>query len=90
MPPVKALAEPLTVTTIKLYTDIAESFLPTPEKCHYLFNLRDVSKVFQDPALASQTSGFGGLPSHPHARLAVTVSTAAAIAIVAADTPCTV
>jgi len=39
------LAQPLMVTTIALYQSVIEAFLPTPEKFHYLFNLRDVSKV---------------------------------------------
>ncbi|CAK0888334.1 unnamed protein product [Prorocentrum cordatum] len=49
---IKSLAEPLTLTTIALYGAVMEGFLPTPEKCHYLFNLRDISKVFQGLYLA--------------------------------------
>ena len=34
-------------STIEIYQRIAEELRPTPAKFHYLFNLRDVSKVFQ-------------------------------------------
>ncbi|KAF0719522.1 Aste57867_966 [Aphanomyces stellatus] len=32
--------------TITLYGEVTEALRPTPSKCHYLFNLRDVVKVF--------------------------------------------
>ncbi|OQR91757.1 dynein heavy chain, partial [Thraustotheca clavata] len=32
--------------TIRLYVNVCENLRPTPSKCHYLFNLRDVVKVF--------------------------------------------
>jgi len=44
---VKNLAEPLATATINLFNIIQEQFLPTPAKSHYVFNMRDVSKVFQ-------------------------------------------
>jgi dynein heavy chain len=37
----------LVESTIEIYNRIAEELRPTPAKFHYLFNLRDVSKVFQ-------------------------------------------
>jgi dynein heavy chain len=40
-------AEPLIKASVDLYTQTIEDFLPTPSKCHYTFNLRDLSKVVQ-------------------------------------------
>ncbi|KAM9717113.1 dynein axonemal heavy chain 2 [Menidia menidia] len=44
---VKPIAKTLTQGTLELYYAVTASFLPTPAKIHYLFNLRDISKVFQ-------------------------------------------
>jgi dynein heavy chain len=44
---VKPLSEPITLATIALYQRVTEIFLPTPTQQHYVFNLRDISKVFQ-------------------------------------------
>ncbi len=41
------LAEPLAVATNNLFQIVMENFLPTPAKPHYIFNMRDMSKVFQ-------------------------------------------
>ncbi|XP_074657783.1 dynein axonemal heavy chain 2-like [Tubulanus polymorphus] len=44
---VKPIADTVTQATIEMYDAIVQRFLPTPAKIHYLFNLRDISKVFQ-------------------------------------------
>ena len=45
---VKNLASVVTDATIELYGEVLNKFLPTPAKIHYLFNLRDISRVFQN------------------------------------------
>ncbi|KAJ3206517.1 Dynein heavy chain 2, axonemal [Entophlyctis luteolus] len=44
---VKPLCDIITQATIEIYHAVLAQFLPTPAKIHYLFNLRDISKVFQ-------------------------------------------
>jgi dynein heavy chain len=44
---VKNLAEMMAQSTINLFSIISEKFLPIPAKSHYVFNMRDISKVFQ-------------------------------------------
>lgn len=44
---VKIVGREITETTIDLYNKVIAKMLPTPTKIHYLFNLRDISKVFQ-------------------------------------------
>ncbi len=43
----KSLPDALTSATIEMYESIVQKFLPTPTKIYYLFNLRDISKIFQ-------------------------------------------
>jgi dynein heavy chain len=40
-------AEPIVKGSVDLYARTIVDFLPTPAKCHYTFNLRDLSKVVQ-------------------------------------------
>ena len=42
---VKPIGNIITQATIEMYSAIQDKFLPTPAKIHYLFNLRDISKV---------------------------------------------
>jgi dynein heavy chain len=44
---IKNLAPDLAVASINLFNIIQAQFLPTPAKSHYVFNMRDISKVFQ-------------------------------------------
>ena len=41
--------------TLALYKSVLSSFLPTPTKCHYMFNLRDFAKVIQGIRLIPNT-----------------------------------
>lgn len=38
-------AESVIRTQVDIYLTTINEFLPTPSKCHYTFNLRDMSKV---------------------------------------------
>uniref|UniRef100_A0A8C8XZF1 Dynein axonemal heavy chain 2 n=1 Tax=Panthera leo TaxID=9689 RepID=A0A8C8XZF1_PANLE len=44
---VKPIGNVVTEATLDMYNTVVQRFLPTPAKIHYLFNLRDISKVFQ-------------------------------------------
>lgn len=44
---VRSLSETVTVATIDVYYSVSAKMLPTPSKTHYLFNLRDISRVYQ-------------------------------------------
>ncbi|XP_037663926.1 dynein heavy chain 2, axonemal isoform X2 [Choloepus didactylus] len=44
---VKPIGNVVTAATLDVYNTVVQRFLPTPAKIHYLFNLRDISKVFQ-------------------------------------------
>ncbi|KAL3914241.1 MAG: hypothetical protein SGPRY_007692 [Prymnesium sp.] len=37
----------MTAATIELYNKLSADLLPTPDKPHYTFNMRDISRVFQ-------------------------------------------
>lgn len=43
----RIFAEPVIRASVDLYQKTINEFLPTPAKCHYTFNLRDLSKVVQ-------------------------------------------
>ncbi|XP_060146271.1 dynein axonemal heavy chain 2 isoform X6 [Globicephala melas] len=51
---VKPTGDVVTKATLDVYNTVVQRFLPTPAKIHYLFNLRDISKVFQGMLRASK------------------------------------
>jgi len=52
------LGDNIVLSTIEVYNAIRTSkeLLPTPAKSHYIYNLRDISKVFQGISKASYKS----------------------------------
>ena len=44
---IHVLTDSVVTASIDIYNEICEAMRPTPTRAHYLFNLRDVSKVFQ-------------------------------------------
>ncbi|ORC83399.1 dynein heavy chain [Trypanosoma theileri] len=49
----RGMATALVSATIELYETLVDNLKPSPEKSHYTFNLRDVSKVFQGIDMAN-------------------------------------
>ena len=46
-PEVKDMADKLVNAAISVYQFMVVTFLPTPSKAHYVFNMRDLSKCVQ-------------------------------------------
>jgi len=44
---IKPVGEMMTAATYELYQKVCAELLPTPDKPHYVFNLRDISRVFE-------------------------------------------
>eukprot|EP01035_Chromulina_nebulosa_P017108 gene17108-22622_t len=53
---IKQLSSGITIATLSVYKAVCIEFLATPEKFHYLFNLRDVAKVIQGILMGSRKS----------------------------------
>lgn len=51
---IKSLDETLALATINIFNQCCSDFLPTPKKTHYIYNMRDISKVFQGLYLADR------------------------------------
>ncbi|XP_050561707.1 dynein axonemal heavy chain 2 [Spodoptera frugiperda] len=43
----KSVGKTVLIATIDMFNNVVAKLLPTPSKMHYLFNLRDISKIFQ-------------------------------------------
>lgn len=41
------LGKPIVEGAVEIYNEVSDKLKPTPAKCHYTFNLRDLSKVVQ-------------------------------------------
>ena len=61
---------------LQVFAQVSQQLLPTPLKSHYMFNLRDASRVFQGlqmvpPASASADAGPAHTPVAQHLRAVV-------------------
>lgn len=52
--PVKEASSKVTDATLRLYNIIVDRLPPTPSKFHYIFNLRDLSRVYEGLCLATE------------------------------------
>lgn len=48
---IQELAKPITTATMELYERIVRDLPPTPSKFHYIFNLRDLSRIYHGLSL---------------------------------------
>jgi len=46
-PEISPCVDPMIAATLELYATLLKELLPTPEKSHYTFNLRDIASVMQ-------------------------------------------
>ena len=49
------MLKPVVQSSIEIYQRLADEMLPTPNKSHYTFNLRDLGKVFQGMLMVRPT-----------------------------------
>lgn len=53
---IKQLSSSIAIATLNVYKAVSTDFLATPEKFHYLFNIRDVAKVVQGILMCNRRS----------------------------------
>ncbi|KAL0235884.1 hypothetical protein GEMRC1_002466 [Eukaryota sp. GEM-RC1] len=53
---IRRLSSTVVESSVKVYSTVCSTLLPTPSKSHYTFNLRDISKVFQGIMQATPTT----------------------------------
>ncbi|KAL2642111.1 hypothetical protein R1flu_009698 [Riccia fluitans] len=58
---IASITNVLVNVTIDVFRAIQRELLPTPSKSHYLYNMRDISKVFQGICMVGVTVGKKGL-----------------------------
>jgi dynein heavy chain len=53
---IRQLSPNIALATLNVYKTVSSDFLATPEKFHYLFNIRDVAKVIQGILMAGRST----------------------------------